>query len=84
MELHILFGQRKESYPGEYGPEVLVCWDEFCIDENPEGFHEAVEKARKEYESSFTSMRVVVVKVDGSKIKQLLNETPAVNGEIQP
>ena len=25
MKIHVLFAQRKESYPGEYGPEVLLA-----------------------------------------------------------
>lgn len=25
MKLFVMFGQRKQSYPGEYGPEALLC-----------------------------------------------------------
>lgn len=41
-ELHLIVGLREESYEGEYGPEVLDCWDDFTLDENPEGFREAL------------------------------------------
>lgn len=83
MDLHILFGQRRQNYEGEYAPEVLVCWDEFTIDENPEGFWEAVDEAKQEMADEMSAMCVVVVQVDQDKIARLLNATPALKGEVQ-
>jgi hypothetical protein len=82
MNLHILFGQRKQRYDGEYAPEALVCWTEHDIDENPAGFEDACEEARKEYGPEFSAIRVIIVAVDNYKIDRLLNKAPTVEGEI--
>jgi len=85
MILHVIFGQRTCSYPGEYGPEVIDCWDENCVDDNPEGFDEAIEKAKARMggkNPEFTSVRVLDVGLDGDKIDRLLNKTPSLAGEI--
>jgi hypothetical protein len=37
-----LFAQRKETYKGQYGPELLVAVDEFTNDENPSWFDRQV------------------------------------------
>lgn len=80
MNLHILFGQRKQSYDGEHAPETLLCWTEYDIDENPEGFDAAVAEAKKKAERDFSSTRVLIVKVDGDKLDRLLNKTPVAQG----
>ena len=82
MVLYTLFGQRKETYHGEYGPEVLVCWDEFCVDENPEGWDEAVAEAEAKYAKEFISFRVIKVQVDGDMIRDILVKTPTVAGTV--
>lgn len=84
MKLFILFGQRAEEYAGQYAPEVLLCWDEFCIDENPDGWTEAVdkEKAKALDSKDFTSVRIITVDIDGNKISRLLNDTPNVVGTV--
>jgi len=45
MKIHTLWAQRSEDYDGEYAPELLVAWDEHCMDSNGEGYDEEVEKA---------------------------------------
>ncbi len=82
MKLHILFGQRKCRYEGEHAPEALLCWDEYSVDENPAGYEEELEETREEHLSEMTSMRVIVVKVDGDQIAKLLNSDPVVAGEV--
>lgn len=83
MKLHILFGQRLQSYKGEYAPEALVCWDEFAVDENPEGFENECAKTEDKYASQFSAWRVIVVKVDGDKIVRLLNRAPEIEGTVE-
>lgn len=36
MHLYVLFAQRKEGYPGEFGPEALEVVDCYAADDNPE------------------------------------------------
>jgi hypothetical protein len=38
MRVKLLFIQRREDYPGQFGPELLAAVDEFTDDENPEWF----------------------------------------------
>lgn len=35
MKAHLLVLHRKESYDGEFGPEIVAVCDEFTMDENP-------------------------------------------------
>lgn len=83
MILHILFGQRKQRYEGEYAPEALVTWDEYCVDENPEGWETAVAEAKAKYGEEMSSMKIINVSCDGDKIVKLLNGTPTVKGEVE-
>ncbi len=82
MKLHILFGQRKQSYEGEYAPEVLTCWDEYAVDENPEGYEADIAKMREKYGSEMSAMEVII-KIDGDKIVRLLNKAPEIEGTVE-
>ena len=84
MKLHILFGQRKESYEGEHAPEALLCWDEYSVEGNPEGFDKEVEETKKACEpDSFMAMRVIEIEVSQDRIRKLLVDTPVVHGDIK-
>lgn len=84
MDLHILFAQRKESYDGQYAPEALVVWDENCIEENPEGFEAACEKALKDFGASeLWASKVIRIRVSGDTIRKKLVGVPVVEGAIQ-
>lgn len=84
MRLHVLFGQRIESHEGEYGPEVLACWDEFSVDENPDGFNDACDKARADYGRDMAAMRIIEVEVDQDKIRHMLVGRVVLAGKVQP
>jgi hypothetical protein len=82
MKIHVLFGQRRERYEGEHAPEILCAWDEWSIEENPDGFSEAVELARKEVGEEMVATRVIILDVDGDKIRKMLVGVPRVAAEI--
>lgn len=85
MKIHVLFAQRKESYPGEYGPEVLLAWDEFSVDENPDGFDEAVRETAKKNAGEMSAIRLVALEVDQHAIRELLvPKEPTVRSAIDP
>jgi hypothetical protein len=84
MKLHILFGQRKQRYEGEYAPEVLTCWDEYAVEENPGGYEEDLAKQREKYGPEMTAMKVFVVKINGDEVVRRLNQDPVLKGEIEP
>jgi hypothetical protein len=84
MNLHILFGHRKESYEGEYTPEPLLCWSEFEVDDNPEGFDADVLKTLKERGTDFEVTRLILIRVNGDAITRILRQPPVLAGEVVP
>lgn len=70
MNLCVLFGQRKERYPGQYAPEAIACIDEYGNGDNPDYMEEQREKAIGS--GDFASVIVVTLRVDGEKIAEAL------------
>lgn len=84
MRLMILWGQRKEAYPEQYAPEPVVCWGEYEVDENPEGFEEACEEYKKARHSEFVAFRVIPLAVDLNKVQEILvGEAPTLEGKVE-
>ena len=82
--IYVLFMQRRESYPGQYGPEVVCAIDEFCLDENPEGWEKQVEKGKKDNESDAAGFAMVKIEVDQAKIRRRrLGEFKPLEGKIK-
>lgn len=83
MKLRILFGQRKENYEGQYGPEAILCWDEFCIDENPAEFDKQVDTTIDSLKSDFSSFKIIDIEVNQEKIRQMLSASiPVLPGRV--
>jgi hypothetical protein len=70
MILHILMGQRTESYPGQYAPEALAIIDEHGHSDNPE--YMAGEKAKFLASNEFESLAVIDLDVSASAISSHL------------
>lgn len=66
MKIKLIFGHRRESYDGQYAPEVLDAWDECCLEENYEGFAESLEKQKSS--NCFASVAVVTLSVSNKDI----------------
>lgn len=81
MKLHVIFGQREERYEGQYAPESLDCWDEYSVEENPDGFEEAIKKHRDSKE--FVRVEVVKINVNGKQIRDILNPQHVIAGTIE-
>jgi len=79
MKLHIIFGQRKCRYTGEYAPEALDIADEYTMEENPDWLYNKMEDHRKG--GSFESVRIIIVKVGDDKIDKAF-ATPEIDGEV--
>lgn len=75
MELFVLFAQRKERYPGEYGLEAVAVATEHDLGEN-ESYLEA-QKAKADADSEYEATAIVRLKVDGHRILQLLRPSAA-------
>jgi len=83
MKLHILFGQRKCSYDGEYAPEALDVADEYAMEDNPEW----LPGKRVEYDKQgdFESVAVLIVKVPNGAIDGALSpKVHEANAEVVP
>ena len=80
MKLYVIFGQRHESYEGEYAPEVIECWDESAVDDNYEGYEEQLNIAESNKE--FSAVSVVIVKIDGDKVSDRLKKPLELTGEV--
>ena len=71
MRLYALFAMRKSSVDDDLLPECLVCWDEFCVEENPDGFDTDCEKAKKSLGDELAFARVVELSVPDSELRKL-------------
>ena len=82
MKFHILIGQRKCSYPGQYAPEALEVADEYTMDENPEWMGEKREEFGMTDE--FDALTVMVVFVHDDFVTEALYppKQPAIDGEV--
>ncbi len=78
MILKILFGQ----FEPESVPEVLVCWDEYCLDANFEGYEEAC-KTAKALCKDFVAFRELDVEIDERELCEIF-EAPIFQGKIVP
>ncbi len=70
MKIHILFGQRRCSYPGQYAPEALACMDDAGYSENPDYLDSL--KQKHEQDSDFVAVQVITVEVDDNEVDSRL------------
>lgn len=83
MKITVLFMLRKESYHGEFGPEVLGAIDEFVRDENPDAWPEEVEGLKRRYKDEAAGFAEVNIEVNQDQVRKLiLGQAPVLKGEI--
>ena len=80
MTIHVLFGQRKCSYPGEYAPEPLAVSSDIIDDDNPDYMAGELEKAKASGE--YESVRIISFDVDADEIDRLLSISAKVEATI--
>ena len=80
MRITILLGQRKID--PESVPEVMAAWDEYCIEENPEGWDDECEKAKRSWGDDLLAYRLVDLIVPDEKLLALF-EVPSIEAEIE-
>lgn len=73
IEIRTLWGTRKGFGP-EYA-ELMVAWDEYCIDANPEGFDADCEKAIASWGDDVEAARFITIRVDRDAIEGAFAET---------
>lgn len=81
MKLHVLYGQRKCRYPGEYALEALACMDDAGNSDNP-GYLEG-ELAKYEASDEFERLRVLTLSVsEGAVLGALFPELQAIPATV--
>lgn len=73
MKIHTLWAQRTETYDGEYAPELLIAWDEGCMDENGEGYDAEVKDTIERSGGlgpgkGLSAVREIIIEVSGEAI----------------
>lgn len=86
MKIYTLWAQRTEHHPGEYAPELLVAWDEYCMDENGEGYDEEVKAAIERNGGlgpgkGLAAVREITIEVPDGAIEKAF-ATPVIEGTI--
>lgn len=81
MQVRLLFGQRKEQYPGEYAPELMEAWDEYTLDDNWEGWEEAKAAAIASWGDDLVAAREIVINIADDAIDSVFL-TPTIEAEI--
>jgi hypothetical protein len=95
MNIHILFIQRKEPYPGAYAPEVLLAWDGGSVEANPDEFAEACAIALKDAKDAAADPRptmvgdiiaheIILIEVNQDAIRKRLIGQMTTKGLIVP
>ncbi len=81
MKLHIIFGQRKCRYAGEYAPEALDIADEYTMEENPDWLSGKLKEHRDS--GDFASVEVLIVRVPDKAVDDALApRAPEVDGSV--
>lgn len=68
---------------GDDAPELIEAWDEYRIDDNPEGFADAFKQGREHYDPKDGTYRHITIKVSDHRIAAAF-DAPEVNGEVSP
>ena len=80
MIFHILIGQRKCAYPGQYAPEALEVMDDNGMSDNPEFMSEKMEYYQRSRE--FDSIVIMKVGVADSHVDRVLFPNTEVKGMV--
>lgn len=80
MKIRMIVAQYPERYAGEYMPNIVDAWDEYVMDDNPEGFNDALKKHEALVASGdYEAVRVLDVEVPDSAVLGLF-QIPTVKG----
>lgn len=70
MYVHVLFGQRKGRYPGQYGIEALAVMSEADAEDNRDYLAKEMHKA--EESGDFDGLAIATLEVSGAAVRKLL------------
>lgn len=82
MKIHVIFGQRKCRFEGQFAPEALECADEWTMEDNPS--YLAGKLAEHQKEDDWQSLTVIVIEIPVKAVlSRLFPKREAIKGEIQ-
>lgn len=74
MKLYVLFGLRKGFE--DDAPEVVLCWDEYCVYENQRGWIDANRKVQES--GDWSKLLLVELGVSEAKLEAMMKATPVL------
>jgi len=81
MKIYCVWGQRKEMYEGQHGPELLASCDEYTERENPQYFQDELAKYKED--SEFEFVKVLIIEVADESFDDVFYNAPSLKGEIK-
>lgn len=81
MKIVALFGLR--NYEQFDHPELLTAWDEYSVDENPEGWLDAKAEAIADIEGDLLTSAEITIDVSESSILSILRPMGAIKGTVR-
>lgn len=83
MRIYSVWGVRK-YFPNE--PELMLAWDEFSVDSNPEGYEAAVKQAIESWGDDLLAHRVIEIEVFDLAVLQAFKPAKIKGGvsRVQP
>lgn len=82
MKIHMIVVQYNQRYPGEYMPNVVDVWDEYTMDENPDGYLESLRKHEAMVPKDYEAVRELIVHVPDDAITSLF-DIPETIGRVE-
>ena len=78
MRVTLLVLHRRESYPGQYSPEVMSVVDEVTLEENPDWGTEEVERQQNSVGGDASAWAQVSVELSTDQLMAALYPQPVV------
>jgi hypothetical protein len=84
IKLHLIVAQYKQAYGGQYMPNVVDCWDEYALEDNYEGYQEALTRhhAKEGTDYEIMGVRELTVEIPESAITGLF-KVAVVKGQAK-
>jgi hypothetical protein len=82
MRINLIIAQYAQSYDGQYMPNVIDAWDEFTLEDNQEGYNEALAKAQQRVlDGDYEAVRELAVIVPDEAVTGLF-KTPRTRATV--
>lgn len=80
LDIYTVWATRNEGIESQV-PELLVAWDEFSVDDNPDGFERIITAATDAMGKDLNEIRRITIRVPLDTIEAAFRST-VIHGEI--